>query len=122
MQVATAPAPAIESPSVVQLPPSSVAPSVSTLPLEPAPIAVAEAAPIIESEVPTLVAVPSTDGLRLVAGKVIIRRGDTLWSISRRVYGEGVRYSVIFRANASQIRDPNRIYPGQVFDLPAMPR
>jgi nucleoid-associated protein YgaU len=49
---------------------------------------------------------------------VIIRRGDTLWDISRRVYGSGTKYRTIFRANRDKIRRPGRIYPGQVFDLP----
>jgi hypothetical protein len=49
---------------------------------------------------------------------VIIRRGDTLWRISRRVYGQGVRYSAIYLANQSQIKDPDRIWPGQVFRVP----
>ncbi|SNY93853.1 Nucleoid-associated protein YgaU, contains BON and LysM domains [Cohaesibacter sp. ES.047] len=50
--------------------------------------------------------------------KVIIRRGDNLWQIARRVYGAGIRYSTIFDNNVDQIRDPNWIYPGQVFKLP----
>ncbi|MEO0638012.1 MAG: LysM peptidoglycan-binding domain-containing protein, partial [Pseudomonadota bacterium] len=49
---------------------------------------------------------------------VIIRRGDSLWRISRRVYGEGIRYTTIFLANKDQIRDPDKIYPGQIFGLP----
>jgi nucleoid-associated protein YgaU len=49
---------------------------------------------------------------------VIIRRGDTLWRISRRVYGHGVRYSTIYLANQEQIADPDRIWPGQVFKVP----
>ncbi|WEZ83914.1 LysM peptidoglycan-binding domain-containing protein [Rhizobium sp. 32-5/1] len=49
---------------------------------------------------------------------VIIRRGDTLWQISRRVYGAGVRYTTIYLANEDQITDPNRILPGQVFGVP----
>ncbi|SES14031.1 Ig-like domain-containing protein [Rhizobium sp. NFR03] len=54
---------------------------------------------------------------------VIIRRGDTLWQISRRVYGAGVRYTTIYVANEEQILDPDRILPGQVFGVPdtAMP-
>jgi nucleoid-associated protein YgaU len=54
-------------------------------------------------------------------GAVIIRRGDTLWQISRRTYGEGVRYTTIYVANRSQIQDPNRIKPGQVFSVPENP-
>ncbi|MBM6594455.1 LysM peptidoglycan-binding domain-containing protein [Microvirga sp. BT291] len=48
----------------------------------------------------------------------IVSRGDSLWRISRRIYGQGVRYTVIFGANQTQIRNPNKIYPGQVFVLP----
>lgn len=49
---------------------------------------------------------------------VIIRRGDTLWQISRRVYGQGVRYTTIYLANESAIRNPDRIAPGQIFTVP----
>ncbi|WP_394688665.1 LysM peptidoglycan-binding domain-containing protein [Hoeflea sp.] len=54
-------------------------------------------------------------------GAVIIRRGDTLWQISRRTYGQGVRYTTIYLANRSQIVDPDRIQPGQVFSVPETP-
>jgi nucleoid-associated protein YgaU len=49
---------------------------------------------------------------------VIIRRGDTLWQISRRVYGMGVRYTTIYIANEDKIINPDRIRPGQIFGLP----
>ena len=49
---------------------------------------------------------------------VIIRRGDTLWQISRRVYGQGVRYTTIYLANQDQIADPDLIEPGQIFGVP----
>jgi len=49
---------------------------------------------------------------------VIIRSGDNLWTIARRLYGRGVRYSTIYGANTDQIRDPDLIYPGQVFVVP----
>ena len=54
-----------------------------------------------------------------VEGRVIIRRGDTLWQISRETYGAGRRYTVIYFANGQQIRNPDLIYPGQVFRLPS---
>ncbi|MGX5776618.1 LysM peptidoglycan-binding domain-containing protein [Methylorubrum zatmanii] len=47
-----------------------------------------------------------------------ITRGDSLWQISRRIYGKGNRYTVIYDANQEQIRDPDLIYPGQMFVLP----
>jgi len=49
---------------------------------------------------------------------VIIRRGDTLWQISRRVYGQGVRYTTIYLANQDQIANPDLIEPGQIFGVP----
>ena len=48
----------------------------------------------------------------------IVQPGNSLWRIARRTYGEGIRYTVIYQANADQIRDPDLIYPGQVFALP----
>ncbi len=51
-------------------------------------------------------------------GAVIIRRGDTLWQISRRVYGQGVRYTTIYLANEDQINNPDVIQPGQIFGVP----
>jgi nucleoid-associated protein YgaU len=56
--------------------------------------------------------------LQETSGAVIIRRGDTLWQISRRVYGHGVRYSTIYLANQDQIEDPDLIWPGQIFAVP----
>lgn len=70
-------------------------------------------------EVPTITAVQiGEDDQRFAAGRAIIRRGDNLWTIARRVYGEGVRYTTIYQANREQIRNPDLIYPGQVFALP----
>lgn len=48
----------------------------------------------------------------------VVSRGDSLWRISRVTYGVGTRYAVVYKANRDQIRDPNRIYPGQIFVLP----
>lgn len=56
--------------------------------------------------------------LEAASGSVIIRRGDSLWRISRRVYGRGIRYSTIYLANQEQISDPDKIWPGQVFRVP----
>jgi nucleoid-associated protein YgaU len=48
-----------------------------------------------------------------------VARGDSLWRLSQNSYGAGTRYAVIYKANKEQIRNPNLIYPGQVFVLPA---
>jgi nucleoid-associated protein YgaU len=51
-------------------------------------------------------------------GNYIVQRGNNLWLIARQRYGEGFHYTAIYSANRGQIRDPNRIYPGQTFKLP----
>jgi hypothetical protein len=50
---------------------------------------------------------------------VIVQPGNSLWRLARRVYGQGIRYTMIFEANKDHINDPDLIYPGQVFALPA---
>ncbi|WP_291686579.1 LysM peptidoglycan-binding domain-containing protein [Bradyrhizobium sp.] len=52
----------------------------------------------------------------------VVSRGDSLWRISRLTYGVGTQYAVVYKANRDHIRDPNRIYPGQVFILPMKAR
>jgi nucleoid-associated protein YgaU len=47
-----------------------------------------------------------------------VLRGHTLWGISQKFYGDGSRYAIIFSANSDQIRNPNLIYPGQIFVVP----
>lgn len=54
----------------------------------------------------------------LQPGEVVVQPGNSLWRISRRVYGKGIDYTIIYEANAEQIRDPDLIYPGQIFELP----
>ncbi|MDP3896089.1 MAG: LysM peptidoglycan-binding domain-containing protein [Mesorhizobium sp.] len=93
--------------------------------------AVAPAQPVVEAAAAPEVIVPAPSvtlgagapaitapALQSVDSAVIIRRGDTLWRISRRVYGMGVRYSTIYLANQDQISNPDKIWPGQVFKVP----
>ncbi len=54
----------------------------------------------------------------LAQGKVIVQPGNNLWRIARHAYGRGIDYTVIYQANRSQIRDPDLIYPGQIFAVP----
>lgn len=91
-------------------PPASTVTDTAAQPAQPA----AKPEQQASAQPPSVTAAP----LQSVDGAVIIRRGDTLWRISRRVYGRGVRYSTIYLANQSQISDPDRIWPGQVFSVP----
>ncbi|WP_416896582.1 MAG: LysM peptidoglycan-binding domain-containing protein [Minwuia sp.] len=69
-------------------------------------------------ELPFARARPGT--LDLSEDQIIVQPGNSLWRIARRTYGAGVQYSVIYQANSDRIRDPDLIYPGQVFRLPAI--
>ena len=97
-------------------PPSSPAPSETAASSQsgPADTQLATAAPSKENgkdKDASAVVVPHVD-------TTVVVRGDSLWRISRSTYGHGIRYSVIYNANREQIRDPDLIYPGQIFVLP----
>lgn len=66
----------------------------------------------------------SAETAALAEGEIIVQPGDSLWAIAENRYGTGMIYSVIYQANATRIRDPDLIYPGQIFSLPeaATPR
>lgn len=111
------------APAVVAETPAPAAPAVAAAPAETAPAttpAPAAEAPAVVAAATPPAEVPETVAPKLehADGAVIIRRHDTLWRISRRVYGHGVRYSTIYLANQDQITDPDRIWPGQVFKVP----
>ena len=50
--------------------------------------------------------------------RVTVQPGFTLWRIARENYGRGILYVQVFEANRDKIRNPNLIYPGQVFKVP----
>ena len=45
-------------------------------------------------------------------------RGDSLWAIARKYYGNGKQYTKIYNANRNKIKNPSLIYPGQVLVIP----
>ena len=47
-----------------------------------------------------------------------VQPGSTLWAIAKERYGSGIEYHKVFEANKERIRDPDLIYPGQVFEIP----
>jgi hypothetical protein len=74
-------------------------------------LAAAMAAVLPDKGSPSTVVVPKI-------ATTTVSRGDSLWRISRLSYGAGTRYAVIYKANREQIRNPNLIYPGQIFVVP----
>ena len=59
---------------------------------------------------------PSTSPARI--NIVTVQPGNTLWAIARKRYGDGLLYVQVFEANRDKIKNPDLIYPGQLFDLP----
>jgi len=76
----------------------------------------------VASEPPHATAAAPPSGGSAKIATAVVSRGDTLWRISRLTYGVGERYAIVYRANRERIRDPNRIYPGQIFVLPMKTR
>ena len=56
--------------------------------------------------------------LNMVSGSITVQTGNSLWRIARRIFGKGIRYIEIYEKNNNLIKDPNLIYPGQVFSIP----
>jgi len=71
-------------------------------------------------ETPILHAEPEEIEEAMRTGLAVVQPGNSLWRIARRTYGGGRHYTLIFEANKDQIRDPDLIYPGQIFSLPEM--
>ena len=72
-------------------------------------VAVAVAAP----EAPSVEAQPAPAPV-----SITVQPGFTLWGIARENFGDGVLYVQVFEANKDKIRNPDLIYPGQVFTIP----
>ncbi|MEM5582536.1 peptidoglycan-binding protein LysM [Roseibium sp. AS2] len=48
-----------------------------------------------------------------------VEKGDTLWAVAEKAYGNGAKYQAIFEANKPMLSHPDKIYPGQVLRIPA---
>jgi nucleoid-associated protein YgaU len=89
---------------------SAPAPATGTTEAETAqPAAVAESS---KTDAGTAAPAPPPEG------RVVIQPGNNLWRISRVLYGTGAKFTVLYEANKEQIRNPDLIYPGQVFKTP----
>ncbi|APG47350.1 LysM peptidoglycan-binding domain-containing protein [Phaeobacter porticola] len=79
-----------------------------------------EAPEVLQPAVDIAAASPdvSPTGATPLVRVVTVQKGDTLWAISRERYGDGLLYVRVFDANREAIRNPDLIYPGQVFAVP----
>ena len=76
-----------------------------------APLAVVEPPPVVAS-VEAPVVVPNQPS------RLVIQPGNNLWKLSRQIYGKGRMFTIIYEANRDQLRNPNRIFPGQILTAP----
>ncbi|WP_266367869.1 peptidoglycan-binding protein LysM [Tellurirhabdus rosea] len=49
-----------------------------------------------------------------------VKSGDTLSKIAKEVYGDPMKYGIIFEANKPMLKDPDKIYPGQILRIPQL--
>jgi nucleoid-associated protein YgaU len=120
--VAPAPAPSVSAVA----PPSEASVSAVAPPSEASARAVAPPAPSAAAlpQTPAASETPTATTAHAVVPEVLtysVVKGDNLWDLAVKYYGDGLRYADIFSANASQIHDPNLIYIGQIFVVPAKP-
>ena len=79
-----------------------------------------DSAGVVQSRVETPFKKESQDVLmNMVSGSITVQPGNSLWRIARRIFGRGIRYIEIYEKNINLIKDPDLIYPGQVFSIPA---
>ena len=74
--------------------------------------------PFLREEPEVIAALPALqdNGVNVIT----VQTGNTLWGIARDRYVEGQLYVQVFEANRDQIRDPDLIYPGQIFTIPEL--
>src|SRR4051812_43617401 len=72
----------------------------------------------VQSRVEVPFSQPDFSTISLKDDSVIVQPGNSLWRIARRTYGDGVQFTVIYEANKDNIRNPDLIYPGQIFTVP----
>ena len=115
--VAEQPAPAAEQP-VAEQPAPAEQPAANETAAAPAAGEQATAGAAAETTTAAAAAPEAASPPAPKEGRIVIQPGNNLWRISRVLYGTGNKFTMLYEANKDQIRNPNLIYPGQVFRTP----
>lgn len=120
----TLPETATESTAAPETPETSVPEATEAPEPDTAPAAGTGDAPRVVTDDDTATAIAAAPAAETApkpatrAAIVTVQPGFTLWRIARENYGEGFLYVKVYEANKDQIRDPDLIYPGQLFKVP----
>lgn len=119
----TEPAPAEPAPAATATAePAPAAPAETPAAPEPAPAEVAAPEPTPAAPAPEPTPEPAAEPAAPPPPvTVTVQPGFTLWGIAKENFGDGVLYVQVYEANRDKIRDPDLIYPGQVFTIPGAP-
>lgn len=96
---------------LVGRPPAEAEPVVENAQITPLPPAESMQPAIVESEAPKVATPEKPD-------KYVVKKGDSLWKIAGKVYGNPLKWHRIYKANKDKIKNPNRIYPNTVLVIP----
>ena len=95
-------------------------------------VVIAGSAPSQELREKIILAAGNVEGIAQVEDKIepadgadaaefhTVEKGDTLWAVATKAYGDGSKYMAIFEANKPMLSDPDKIYPGQVLRIPPL--
>lgn len=86
-------------------------------------IRVAKSAYVKEQKTPPSLRKPTVNGTQQVQSNTnqkyhTVKKGDSLWNISKAYYGSGSQFNKIYNANKDKLKSPDKIYPGQVLLIP----
>ncbi len=85
-----------------------------------------------EEKEKVVLAVGNTDGIATVDDRMTVaipapeakfyevKSGDSLSKIAKEMYGDAMKYTLIFEANKPMLKDPDKIYPGQSLRIPSL--
>lgn len=77
--------------------------------------------PAAEPEKEMVEAAPAAEAESAAMGSYEVNKGDHLWGISGKSYGNPYNWPLIYKANSDKIKDADLIYPGQVLEIDSNP-